>query len=298
MESVHVNVAPAGAPPVRLRVRHFPGSGPIPFVLVHGLSSNALLWDEVAATLNGAGHEVAAVDLRSHGESDAPPDGYDTTTAAEDVAAVCAALGLPRVVAVGQSWGGNVVVRLASRPRGQSVQASHGDLAAAVGLVDGGWLDMTTMFHSWSACAAALRPADVDGLRADELRAQIAASHVNWSPAAVEATLANLRELPDATVARRLSIEHHMRIVRSMWDAPPWDDLTSITVPVLLMPALPASDNGRRRGSRGDKRDLVARAAAALPKAEVREYIGGDHDLHAQQPAAVAADLLALAARA
>jgi hypothetical protein len=87
-----------------------------------------------------------------------------------------------------------------------------------------------------------------------------------------------------------------MQIVRSMWDAPPWDDLTGIQVPVLLMPALPA-DGGQRRAGRGDKRELVARAATALPKAEVREYVGGDHDLHAQQPAAVAADLLALAAR-
>jgi pimeloyl-ACP methyl ester carboxylesterase len=289
MESVHVNVARDGAPPVRLRVRRLSGSGAVPFVLVHGLSSNALLWDELATVLAGAGHEVAAVDLRSHGESDAPPDGYDTTTAAEDVATVCAALGLTRVVVAGQSWGGNVVVRLATR---------HPDLVAAVGLVDGGWLDMTSMFATWSACAAALRPSNVDGLPAAELRARIGAEHPRWSPAAVAATVANLRELPDGTVTRRLSIEHHMQIVRSMWDTPPWSDLTGITVPVLLMPALPATNGGQRRAGRGDKRELVARAAAALPKAEVREYVGGDHDLHAQQPAAVAADLLALAARA
>jgi pimeloyl-ACP methyl ester carboxylesterase len=291
MRSLHVDVAPAGAQPVRLRVRHWPGSptGAAPFVLVHGLSSNAMLWDEVATVLADAGHEVAAIDLRSHGESDAPPDGYDTTTAAQDVAAVCASLRLPQVVAVGQSWGGNVVVRIAAR---------HPDLIAAVGLVDGGWLDMTTMFASWPACAAALRPADVDGLPAEQLRTRIAADHPGWSPTAVAATVANLRELPDGTLVRRLSIEHHMQIVRSMWDAPPWDDLARIQVPVLLMPALPATDGGQRRAGRGDKRELVARAAAALPKAEVREYVGGDHDLHAQQPAAVAADLLALAARA
>jgi hypothetical protein len=40
----------------------------------------------------------------------------------------------------------------------------------------------------------------------------------------------------------------------------------------------------------------VARAAERLAQATVREYVGGDHDLHAQQPAAVASDLLELAA--
>jgi pimeloyl-ACP methyl ester carboxylesterase len=56
------------------------------------------------------------------------------------------------------------------------------------------------------------------------------------------------------------------------------------------MPALP--DGGRT----ADKRAAVRRTAESLPQVRVREYAGGDHDLHAQQPEAVAADLLALAA--
>jgi hypothetical protein len=35
-----------------------------------------------------------------------------------------------------------------------------------------------------------------------------------------------------------------------------------------------------------------------LARARIHEYVGGDHDLHAQQPEAVAADLLALAGEA
>jgi pimeloyl-ACP methyl ester carboxylesterase len=278
--------APAGAPPCRLRVRCWDGPGDSvgpPFVLVHGLSSNARLWDEVAAVLVGAGHDVAAVDLRSHGESESPARGYDTATAAADVAAVAAAIFAAPVIAVGQSWGGNVVVRFA---------AKYPERVVGVGLVDGGWLDLTTAFDSWQACAAALRPPDVDGLPADALRRRIAADHPGWSPAAVAATMANLREQPDGTLVRRLSIPDHMRIVRSMWEDPPWPDLTAIMAPALLLPALPAGRSG------ADKRALVERAAAMLHRARVREYVGGDHDLHAQQPAAVAADLLTLAAQA
>lgn len=285
---VDVTSAPAGAPPCRLRVRCWDATarsvGP-PFVLVHGLSSNARLWDEVAQRLSAAGHDVAAVDLRSHGESDAPDGGYDTTTAAADVAAVCAALGHGSVVAVGQSWGGNVVVRLAAR---------YPHLVAAVGLVDGGWIDLTASFDDWPACAEALRPPDVDGLPAEVLRQRLTADHPDWSPGAVAATLANLRERPDGTLERRLAIDNHMRILRSMWDDPPWRDLAQIPAPALLLPAVPVDSSGRGE----EKRALVARAAASLPRARVREYLGGDHDLHAQQPAAVAGDLLTLAAQA
>ena len=42
---------------------------PVPFLLVHGLASNARMWDGVAQRLADAGHPVATVDLRGHGRS-------------------------------------------------------------------------------------------------------------------------------------------------------------------------------------------------------------------------------------
>jgi pimeloyl-ACP methyl ester carboxylesterase len=279
MLAVDVEVAPQ----VRLRVRRWPGDGGPAYLLVHGLSSNARLWDEVAEILFAAGHAVSAVDLRSHGDSDAPTDGYDTGTAADDLAAVCAALEPgDRVIVGGQSWGGNVAVRLAAR---------HPERVAALALVDGGWIDLTTTFESWDECEAALRPADVDGVAADEIRRYFTREHSDWSPAAIEASMANLREDPDGTVRRRLSIPNHMRIVRSMWDDPPWRDFAQIAGPVLLMPALPTVDSDAKRA-------LVAKAAGALANATIREYVGADHDLHAHRPADVAADLLTLASEA
>ena len=268
---------------VRLRVRAWepPADGAAaPYVLVHGLSSNARLWDEVAVPLTAAGHPVYAVDLRSHGESDAPDDGYNTATAARDLAEVCRVLRLPNAIWAGQSWGGNVVVRLSSE---------HPSMVTALALVDGGWIDLSTEFDTWESCAAALRPPDVDGMRADDLRDRLRRGHPDWSSAAIEATVANLRESASGDLTRRLPVESHMRIVRSMWDDPPWRDFPLIEAPALLLPAVPTGDAAAAR------RAIVAKAAGALPRATVKEYVGADHDLHAQHPAELAADLLSLA---
>src|SRR6476660_8857533 len=101
------------APGVELAVRSWDGAGGRPFLLIHGLASNAHLWDGVANRLADLGHAVTAVDQRGHGQSDKPDIGYDFTTVTDDLAAIVAALGYERPVVAGQSWGGNVVLELA-----------------------------------------------------------------------------------------------------------------------------------------------------------------------------------------
>ena len=99
-------------------------------LLVHGLASNALLWQGVGAELAAAGFNVAAVDLRGHGRSGKPDSGYDYGTVSRDVALVIESWASAAPVHIaGQSWGGNVVLRVArDRP----------DLIAGVVAVDGG----------------------------------------------------------------------------------------------------------------------------------------------------------------
>lgn len=270
--------------PVRLHVRAWAPAGESvapAFILVHGLSSNARLWDEVAAIVAAAGHPAYAIDLRSHGASDQPTTGYDTATAARDVAAVADELGLRGAVVAGQSWGGNVVVSLA---------AAFPEVVGALALVDGGWLDLSASFDSWAACEAALRPHDVAGLPAGRMRQFLRGNHPDWSATAIDATMANLRVLPDDTMARRLPIPQHLRILRSMWDDPPWPYFAKISVPVLFLPAT-STDAARAQ----TQRMLIERATAALSRATVREFPGADHDLHAQHPTEIATELLKLA---
>jgi pimeloyl-ACP methyl ester carboxylesterase len=258
-----------------------------PFLLVHGLASNARLWDGVGRHLAAAGHRVVAVDLRGHGLSQQPPGGYDTDTNADDLAALTVTSGLRGPVVAGQSWGGNVVLSLAAR---------HPGVAAAVACVDGGWLRPRDDFASFEECWGALAPPVLDGVRFADVAHFIASAHPDWPAEGVEATLANLVELPGGGVRARLAREHHRDIVRSLFEGDPARWYPVIGVPVLLVPAVgehPAPDDGERsRGSRA----AVEKALAALPHGEVRWYAGADHDLHAQHPQRLAADLLALAA--
>ncbi|WP_067467627.1 alpha/beta fold hydrolase [Actinomadura macra] len=272
---------------VRLRARHWPGAGLRPFLLVHGLLSNARLWDEVAARLAAEGHPVYAVDLRAHGGSDAPESGYDTPTMASDLADAGAALGLTGALVAGHSWGGHVCLRLA---------AEHPRLVAGLALVDGGWVDTVETVGSaqhWHHAERAMVGARAShtALTTADMRAYLRGVHPTWSPAAVEAHLSDLRVGPDGSLVPRLTEAQFMSIVWSLRDEPPARWHRSISVPVVLLPAIPSVESDWTRRLR----DWVEAARQAMPRATVSWYPGGDHYLHAEAPDRVAGDLLGLA---
>lgn len=89
-----------------------------PVVLVHGLPSNAYDWAGVPAKLAALGHRVITYDRVGYGFSsraDASASHYTYESNADDLAALLAALDIPRATLVGWSYGGAVVQTLASR---------------------------------------------------------------------------------------------------------------------------------------------------------------------------------------
>ena len=132
-------------------------------VLVHGLASNALLWQGAATALAERGHRVVAIDQRGHGQSTKPESGYDMATVTRDLAALLEVLvsrGFDRPVVAGQSWGGNVVLELASR---------HPDRVRGIACVDGGWLEPSSVFASWEQCETVLAPPRLAGLHRSDV---------------------------------------------------------------------------------------------------------------------------------
>lgn len=82
------------------------GSGPA-VVFLHGFPLNRAMWRPQTEALGSAGRLIT-IDLRGHGESDAPLWRYSVDQFADDVAAVLDHLGLTRATLVGLSMGGYV----------------------------------------------------------------------------------------------------------------------------------------------------------------------------------------------
>src|SRR5438128_3757271 len=272
------------APGVALHVEQRSGDpDAAPFVLVHGLASNARLWDGVAEHLHASGHTVIAIDQRGHGRSDAPETGYDLDTAVADLLALIGALELERPVLAGQSWGGTVVLELAWR---------RPDAVRGVACVDGGVVDLAQSYPAWEDCLARLTPPALDHLTLAELESRIRKGVPHFPDRAIAAYLHCFRARSDGTVEARLARSRHLSILRSLWEHRPSTRWASLKTPTLLLLA-DAGDEARTAA----KRRAEAVALAAGGRLRSVWFSPGHHDLHLEFPARVG-DLLGGAVRA
>lgn len=90
------------------------GTGDPALVLVHGWTNSRGIWGEHPKTLSRS-HRVVALDLAGHGVSGADRHDWTIDAFGEDVVAVVEQLALERVVLVGFSMGGSVVLEAAER---------------------------------------------------------------------------------------------------------------------------------------------------------------------------------------
>ena len=266
--------AGAAAPP---RATEPPRSNAAPpFLLVHGLASNARMWDGVAARLVEAGATAVTVDLRGHGRSSKPAGPYDVPTVADDLATL-----IERWASTGRSSPDSRGAATSS----WSSPARHPDLVRGIVCVDGGWLELSRQFADWDACRSALAPPRLLGRRLEEVEAYVRSAHPDWPESGIRGILANFEVRPDGTIAPWLTYERHIAVLRGLWEHHPSACYAGVAVPVLLVPADgrgPAIDGAVSDWTQRKRRD-VETAAAAIPNARVR-WFAGDHDIHAQHP--------------
>lgn len=86
-----------------------------PVVLLHGWALGHEVWDRQVHDLVTSGRRAIAIDLRGHGHSSQPFDGYDVDRLASDVIGVLESLELEQVTLVGWSLGGLTGFRAAIR---------------------------------------------------------------------------------------------------------------------------------------------------------------------------------------
>lgn len=258
-----------------------PGFRPAAFLFVHGLASNARLWDGVSHALASRGYISVAVDLRSHGESDRVDGPFDFTTLAEDLRSVIDQAFPPAVgiIPVGQSLGGNVVLELARR---------HPDRMAAVACLDGGFITLSRSFPDWETAARELAPPSFEGVLRSDLEERFRARFGDWPESGVLGQLANFEVLADGTVRPHLNRENHYRLLREMWKHQPCETAPHVRCPVLVVAT---TETGK---SKAVKRESVARFTGLLPEGRVI-WLDAHHDLHAQYPRLTAGWMEALA---
>lgn len=126
------------------------GRGDPPLLFVHGLACHRGFW---AAQIRcfARRRRVVAVDLRGHGESDAPHQAYTVASFADDLAWMSGQLELDRPVVIGHSLGGLIALELAG---------AAPDRVAAAALIDSVLLaggDRSAVVH---ALVRGLRGAD------------------------------------------------------------------------------------------------------------------------------------------
>ena len=119
MESRFVNAA-------GLRMHYLEHGSGQPVIAIHGWPETCHEWRRVAPLL-GPDYRVLAPDTRGHGQTEAPPDGYDRAQLAGDIVAFMDALGIDRCPVVAHDWGGIIAVKLA---------LEHGDRVERLCLLD------------------------------------------------------------------------------------------------------------------------------------------------------------------
>jgi len=96
---------------IRLHVVETGNSGGRPILFIHGVSQCWLTWSRQMSSDLADDHRLVAMDMRGHGLSDKPREGYaESRLWADDVNAVIQALGLDHPILSGWSYGPLVIL--------------------------------------------------------------------------------------------------------------------------------------------------------------------------------------------
>lgn len=121
-----------GGAGLKLHVRDFGPADAPAILLIHGWSQHHLCWSKQFESPLAREFRLVAMDLRGHGQSEAPLQAENYTSGmlwADDVAAIIAALGLVSPLLVGWSYGGFVI--------GDYLRVHGNEAIAAINLVGG-----------------------------------------------------------------------------------------------------------------------------------------------------------------
>jgi len=263
---------------VRVAVRDLGGRGR-DLLLLHGLASSSHIFDLVAPRLADR-FRVVAYDQRGHGESGKPSARYGFERVTADAIEVIDALGLERPIALGHSWGANVVLELGVRAP---------ERVSGLILLDGGFSSLRERMD-WPTAKQTLAPPPIAGMTVEaflERMRGFLSRDLEVTPEIEAVALSLMRVDGEGRIRPRLSRANHMRILHALWAQDVRGLLERLTVPTLVV-------GTRRTDVPEDERAfLEAKAEAAEELSRLGgpvgfEWIEGIHDVPLQRPDALA----------
>lgn len=258
-------------------------------LLIHGLSNTAWSWAPVARRLRAA-RRVVALDLRGHGLSDAPTEGYDPETLAADAEAVAEGSGLlanadDRVVLAGHGFGAIVAAWAA---------AALGTRCAGLVLVDGGWesLEAASGVEVDEFLRGLDEPPEVMRSIGAYLADRQAFDAASWDADQERAARATVVETHAGRVVPSTRPHATEACIRAMFGYDPVATLAAIAAPIV---ALIATDDESRSRQRALTVASEARTAAGREPISGASFGPAGHNLMRYRPEEVGAAILAIA---
>jgi len=259
----------------------------IPLVLLHALGATADTWRLVADHLCSR-HAMFAFDLRGHGQSDCPQDGYDMVTIAEDVIGGMAALGLGKVALVGHGWGARIALALTAR---HPALVSHLVLVDCPHVEPRHWPDMT---RERFVEEQVLQDFYTSRAKFIEMMRDEMADF--WSSDIESIINTYVCDLPDGGVAECLQPEYQRQLRAALWEDRALSYYSKLTCPVLLIPAAAQPQPDGELPENLENADEFAAAkgymaqqvARMIPQCSVLWMPDTSHEIQLQRPSRLA----------
>jgi pimeloyl-ACP methyl ester carboxylesterase len=256
-------------------------------LLVHGLSNTAWSWAPVARRMCAVRH-VVAMDLRGHGLSDAPTDGYGPFTLTGDVVAVAEGSGLlagaaDRIVLAGHGFGAIVAAWAA---------VELGPRCAGLVLVDGGWesIEAATGVDVEEFLRGLDEPPEVMRSMAAFIADRKGFDPSTWDADQERAARATVVETHAGHVVPATRPHAVEASVRTMFEYDPLAVLAGVAAPVTALIAADDEDGSRAAALSSASAARIAAGRSDIHVVPVGPY---GHNLMRYRPEAVGAAILA-----
>jgi pimeloyl-ACP methyl ester carboxylesterase len=257
-------------------------------LLIHGLASNAKMWNLVAPKL-ALNYRVVALDQRSHGLTEMPADNdFSFAAVCGDMHLVCNHIGISLPIVAGHSWGCSVALEYATR---------YADSVAGVVMIEGGFAGMNKVV-TWPQFEKMVAPPRWAGTPLVEYLER--AKHVwgkYYSAEVLDEIMGNVEVSSDQTVTPRLAYDNQVRIQRATWEQDADTLYAQVKSPALFLPCLPPEphDPQTKQLTAWKKRMAIPHIQAAIPQAQIDWLDNSLHDVPLQRPNLIAEKIRAFA---